>query len=390
MNLERTFEDKEILICCGSGGVGKTTAAASIALEEARRGRRVLVLTIDPARRLANAMGLEELGNRESPIPQQTLRDAGIRPDGELHGMMLDTKRTFDELIDRISPTPEKRDQILSNKYYHTLSNALAGSQEYMAMEKLHEIHKRGDYEFIVLDTPPTRHALDFLEAPRRMSDFLEGKVIQWMLKPYMIAGRAGFRFLHRSTTSILGIMEKVTGMEAMKGLAEFFMSFEGLYDGFKDRAKNVNRLLKSKRTCFLLVASPNKLILRETRFFAEKLMEFEMPLGGFVFNRVHPDYIRGARSTRRIQRMLRDRSWSDRLFDGSDVPPGEADAYAQVVESLLSNFLRAQKLADADRAGIEGFLSRFPMLPWKTVPFFDDEIHDLRGLARMGEILYR
>jgi anion-transporting ArsA/GET3 family ATPase len=379
MNVD-LLADREILVCVGSGGVGKTTTAAAIALEAARRGKKTLVLTIDPAKRLASAMGLSELGNQAARIPESALQRAGLEPEGELWGMMLDMKRTWDELIARIAPTPEKRDRILNNKYYRTLSSALAGSQEYMAMEKLQEIHAAGEYELIVVDTPPTKHALDFLEAPRRMSDFLEGRVIQVFLKPYLLAGKTTFRLLQRGTAGMMSVLEKVTGMEMMKDLADFFLSFEGLYDGFKERALRVSQLLRSRRTAFVLVAAPAALILRESADFADKLVEFGMPLAGVLFNRVHPSYLTTPRAERQVERLLRDAGRRREVL-GEE---GEA-----VVASLLAAFLRAQKLADADAANIERFVARYPALPTRRVPIFDDDIHDLAGLARMGEALF-
>jgi anion-transporting ArsA/GET3 family ATPase len=327
-------------------------------------------------------MGLAELGNREALIPASAFEKAGLRVEGELWGMMLDMKRTWDELIERISPTPEKRDKILNNQYYQTLSSALAGSQEYMAMEKLQEIHAAGKYDLIVLDTPPTKHALDFLEAPRRMSDFLEGKVIQFFLKPYMLAGKTTFRLLQRGTATFMAIMEKVTGMEVMRDLADFFLSFEGLYDGFKDRALRVNQLLHSRRTVFLLVATPSALILRETAFFADKLAEFGMPLGGLLFNRVHPGFLAAPRAARQVERLVRDAERRAAILGGRT----EDDA---AVTALLTAFLKAQKLADADAANIEQFVARYPGLHTCSVPIFDDDIHDLAGLRRMGEVLF-
>ena len=387
MSLEALIEQREILVCCGSGGVGKTTVSAAIALEGAARGKKTLVLTIDPARRLANAMGLTRMGNEQTRIPEAVFRKAGLEVEGELWGMMLDMKRTWDELIERIAPTPEKRDLILNNQYYQTVSSALAGSQEYMAMEKLLEIHSQGAYDLIVLDTPPTKHALDFLEAPRRMSDFLEGRVIQTLLIPYAIAGKAGLGLLRRGTATVASIMEKITGVQVLQDLAEFFLSFEGLSDGFKERALKVNQLLRSRRTAFLLVASPSSLILRETAFFADKLQEFNMPLGAFLFNRVHQGYTKSDRAIRQVERLRRNQ---DRL--GEIVKPAAGDdpeTYRDLLDGLLANFLRAQKLSAADRTNLERFVARYRGVPTHTVPIFDEDVHDLRGLARIAGILF-
>lgn len=387
MSLDEYIEQREIVICCGAGGVGKTTTAAAIGLEAARRGKKVLVLTIDPARRLASAMGLKELGNAETRIKPEVLAESGIELDGELWGMMLDTKRTWDELIDRISPSPEKRDLILSNQYYQIVSSALAGSQEYMAMEKLQEIHASGVYDLIVLDTPPTKHALDFLEAPRRMSDFLEGRVIQILIKPYALAGKAGFKLLHRGTATLMSLMEKVTGMGVMKDLADFFLSFDGLYDGFKDRALRVNQLLRSRRTTFLLVTSPSPLILREATFFTEKLIEFGMPLGAILFNRVHPGFLTGTARQRSVKKLLKDKSRQTKLLQAADLL--DDPKYAQVLTSLLENVLRAQMLADADRNNIERFINLCRGVSSYQVPFFEEDVHDFTGLEKIARRLF-
>ena len=386
MSLDSFLQDGEILICAGSGGVGKTTTAAAIALEAARAGKKALVLTIDPARRLASALGLKELGNVQTRIRPALFEQAGIQVEGELWGMMLDMKRTWDDLIERIAPTPERRDKILGNQYYQSLSSALAGSQEYMAMEKLLEIHSAGEFDLIVVDTPPTKHALDFLEAPRRMSDFLEGKVIQAFLKPYAYAGKTGFKLLQRGTATVMSVVEKVTGVEVMRDLADFFLSFDGLYDGFKSRALAVNQLLRSRRTSFFLVASPSNLILQETAFFGEKLIEFKMPLGAIVFNRVHTCTGADAKALRAVERLVEK---PDKRKEIASAFGDEADTYDEVLRNLLVNFLRTQKLGHADEAAIRRFLARYSGIETCRVPVFDEDIHDIAGLARLAPYLF-
>src|SRR5437588_7743485 len=220
----------------------------------ASRGKKVIVLTIDPAKRLANSLGLPELGNEERLVAPERFAEHGIEMKGELWAMMLDAKRTFDDLIERHAPDEQTRDRILSNRIYQEVSNAMAGSQEYMAMEKLYELYQEARYDLLVLDTPPTRHALDFIDAPQRMTRFIEGKSLQFFLKP----GRMGVRMLGRSGGALFGILKRITGIDLLQDLSDFFQSFAEMASGFRDRAKRVNELLADRRTSFVLVPSPD------------------------------------------------------------------------------------------------------------------------------------
>ena len=369
--------DKRIVICVGSGGVGKTTMAATIAAEAAIAGRKTLVLTIDPARRLANSLGLKELDNTESRIPAEVFSRAKIKPQGELWGMMLDVKRTFDELIMRIAPTDDAADRILRNHYYQNLSDALAGSQEYMAMEKLHEVQAERDYDLIVVDTPPTKHALDFLEAPNRMADFLDGKVIQWFLKPYMMAGKVGVAFAQRSAALAFKMLERFTGYEAMADLAEFFLAFDGMYEGFKERAQHVKDLLAADSTAFVLVTSPRSPAIDEAEFFYQRLTRDRMQPLAVVFNRVHTwdaddygAYIAGVRAA------------GERLLP-------RFPNYAPALDVLLDNAVTLAKLAEADERAIDTFLGRVTSAAdTYRVPAFAADVHDLPTLLKLGEYL--
>ena len=243
--IEDWLERKQVCICAGSGGVGKTTTSAAIALGMAARGKKVAVLTIDPARRLANSLGLRELGNEE--------RRVEVELDGELWAMMLDAKRTFDELIECHAPDERTRDAVLSNRIYQELSNAVAGSQEYMAMEKLHELHQEGRYDLLVLDTPPTRNALDFLDAPRQLS-----RVHRLALAAAAAApGRLGLKVLGRGSDVAFSVMKRATGVDLLQDLSEFFSAFGDMTDGFRERAGRVNELLGARSTAFVLVTSP-------------------------------------------------------------------------------------------------------------------------------------
>src|SRR5436305_6055508 len=255
MSVAELLEGKRVCVCSGSGGVGKTTTSAAIALGMASLGARVAVVTIDPAKRLANALGLEELENEPRLVPAERLVGAGIEGSGELWAMMLDPKRTFDELIERHAPDERTRDAVLSNRIYQELSNAVAGSQEYMAMEKLYELHQEERYDLLVLDTPPSRNALDFLEAPERLSRFVDSRSLQLFLRP----GRLGLKVFGRGTGMLFSALQKVTGVDLLQDLSEFFQSFGDMAEGFRDRAARVNELLGDKRTTFLLVTSPRR-----------------------------------------------------------------------------------------------------------------------------------
>jgi len=244
--LDELVRTKSVIVCVGSGGVGKTTMSAAIALRAAEVGKRVCVLTIDPARRLASAMGLTALGNTESRIATERLEAAGVGPpSGQLWAMMLDTKRTWDDLVTRFAMDPEQARRILANHYYQQISSALAGSQEFMAMEKLYELHESGKYDVLVLDTPPTRHALDFLDAPKKMMDFMDEGVLKLFLTP----GRLGFGFLRSSSALMFNVLERVTGFEVLRDISDFISSFGGMYAGFRDRATKVEEFLRADRT---------------------------------------------------------------------------------------------------------------------------------------------
>lgn len=289
MSLEQLLVGREIAVVCGSGGVGKTTASAALALGMARRGRRVCVLTIDPARRLANSLGLTELGDEAHEVP---LRGAGR---GSLFAMTLDAKLTFDHLIEEYAPSVEARERILANRVYQQLSGAIVGSQEYMAMERLYELHEAGEYDLLVLDTPPSRNALDFIEAPGRITRFIEGKTLRFFLEGGLHAGRIGLRALGRGSLVAWKAVERLTGFALLSDLSEFFLSFEGMYEGFRERAAEVRALLRDRRTVFLLVTGPEREPIEEAAFFWRKLVEAELPSGGVIVNKVHVAYLGGA-----------------------------------------------------------------------------------------------
>ncbi len=391
MRLEDLLEEKKILVCCGGGGVGKTTTAAAIAIRAAMLGHRTLVLTIDPARRLANALGVTEFGNEVRVVPRRKFEKAGVPLKGELRAMMLDTKRTFDDLIERFALNAEMRDTILGNPIYQQLSDTLAGSREYMAMEKLFELHTEGDADLIVLDTPPTRHALDFLNAPDRITDFLEGKVIHWLVKPYFLAGRIGFKVFRRGTASVFGILEKVTGVEFLRDLSDFILSFEGMYDGFKQRAKRVKALLSSKETGFLLVTNPNKKLIEETGYFYEKLLEHKMRVDAVIVNKVHTPVATGkgmaTRGEGTFGRPAEDarRRIATRMAEAIGDPDFRATA-----DKLLQNMAHYEVMAEMDARNIATLETPLAeAIEFIRVPLLPTDVHDFDGLNCLNEYLF-
>src|SRR6188472_222258 len=276
-SLEPLLEGKRMVICAGSGGVGKTTTAAAVALGLAERGLKVAVVTIDPARRLATALGLDTLGNEPHRVP--------VEAEGELWAMMLDAKRTFDELIERLAPDERTRDEVLSNRIYQQLSGAVAGSQEFTAVAKLYELDRSGRFDVLVLDTPPSRNALDFLDAPDRLTGFLEGRALRVFLAPTGLAARV----VGRGTSVVFSLLKRLTGVDLLDDLSVFFRSLGGLLEGFKERAAGVKALLADEGTTFIVITSPEHEPVQEAIFFAGKLHDHGMPFGGLVVNRVHP-----------------------------------------------------------------------------------------------------
>jgi anion-transporting ArsA/GET3 family ATPase len=347
------LERKEVCICAGSGGVGKTTTSAAIALGMAARGAKVAVLTIDPARRLASSLGLAELGNEE--------RRVDARVDGELWAMMLDAKRTFDDLIEWHAPDERTRDAVLGNRIYQELSNAVAGSQEYMAMEKLHELHQEGRYDLLVLDTPPTRNALDFLDAPRRLSEFIDSRALQVFTSP----GKLGLKVLGRGTDITLSLMKRATGIDLLADLGEFFRSFADMTEGMRERAGRVNELLSDSRTAFVLVTSPRRDALEEAAYFHHRLMDAGLPFAGVVANRVHQ--AGAASDPTQLTRLL-----------------GEP-----LARKVIRTYEEERRLAQRDRENLADLRRRLGRKPMIEVPHLQDDVHDLDGLRRMDEYLF-
>jgi anion-transporting ArsA/GET3 family ATPase len=377
LNVGDLLEGKEICICAGSGGVGKTTTSAAVALGMASRGKKVAVLTIDPAKRLANSLGLPELGNEESLVEPERFAEAGVEMRGELWAMMLDAKRTFDELVERHAPDEQTRDRILRNRIYQEISNAMAGSQEYMAMEKLYELHQEARYDLLVLDTPPTRHALDFIEAPERMTRFIEGKSLQFFLRP----GRFGVKMLGRSGGLLFSALKRITGIDLLQDLSEFFQSFGDMAQGFRERAQRVNELLGRRCTTFVLVTAPERDSIEEGLYFWRRLKEARLPFGGVVVNKVHPDYVRARGKATEAARnsLVVD---LERSFDGTR----EA---AELAAKVAENFERYRVLAERDRTNMETLTGRLEKECVLEVPYFDEDVHDIAGLDRVNRYLF-
>jgi len=366
--VDEILEGKDICICAGSGGVGKTTAAAAIATGMAARGLRVCVLTIDPAKRLADSLGLRELGNEATKVDPALFERHGIEMKGELWAMMLDAKATFDELVARQAPDEESRDRVLDNRIYQQISSALAGSQEYMAMEKLFELHTEGRFDLLVLDTPPSRNALDFLDAPRRLTQFIEGRSLRVFMRPTGLAARVA----GRGASVALSVLKRIVGFDLLADLAEFFGAFSGMVDGFQARAKRVNSLLADPHTCFLVVCGPQGEPIDEAVYFHRKLVEAKLPFGGVIVNKVHypAERLRG---------------------DGADLEATLTERLddADLARRVAENFSDYQALAERDARNIEHLATELHTKGVIRVPYLDEDVHDLGGLAEINRYLF-
>jgi len=366
------LEGKRICICAGSGGVGKTTTSAAIAAGMATRGKKVAVLTIDPAKRLADSLGLSELGNTERQVDPSLFEEAWGDPgEGELWAMTLDSKATFDEVVREHAPDDATRDRILSNRIYQQLSAALAGSQEYMAMEKLYEIHAEGRYDLLVLDTPPTRNALDFLDAPKRLTQFIEGRALQVFMKPTGF----GMRVFGRGTSLMFSVLRKITGVDLLEDLAEFFQAFSGMVGGFRERARRVNELLSDSQTSFLVVCGPQDEPISEAVYFHGKLAEAEMPFGGVIVNKVHYEA----------------KLASDTDVDADELREELAEALddGELATRVADNFDDFRRLSARDRDNVERLATELSTEAVIQVPYLDRDVHDLAGLIEINRFLF-
>jgi anion-transporting ArsA/GET3 family ATPase len=366
LDMDRLIDDRRtrIIVCCGSGGVGKTTTAAAVGLRAAERGRHVVVLTVDPARRLAQSMGLSSLDNTPRPVP-------GVAADqgGSLHAMMLDMKRTFDEIVEQHAD-PDRAAQILANPFYQSLSSSFAGTQEYMAMEKLGQLRRAQEWDLIVVDTPPSRSALDFLDAPQRLSRFLDGKLLRLLTAPAKVGGRAYLRVLNAGFGMVTGVLTKILGAQVLRDVQTFVTALDTMFGGFRERADYTYQLLRAPGTSFLVVAAPEPDALREASYFVERLAAERMPLAGLLLNRV--------------QRA-----------PASRVSAARSQAAAETLQAAGSHPLAATALrlhadrmlqVSAQERLAEHFTAAHPIVPIAEIPAQAQDVHDLNGLRSIGQ----
>jgi anion-transporting ArsA/GET3 family ATPase len=379
--LEQLLATREIVVTCGSGGVGKTTtAAAAAAMAATHLGGKVLVLTVDPARRLASAMGLEHFGNVETRVPESAFADVGVTPRGELWAAMLDTKQSWDDLVSRHAPDDRTRDAILGNSIYRNISARFVQSHDYIAMERLYEIHSSGTYDLIVVDTPPTRHAIDFLEAPDRMGEFFSSKLLRWLTAP------AKSRLMNVASKPFYTVADRVLGSQFLEDLAEFFGLFQTMAPGFVERADAVTKVLADRRTTFVVVSTLEAAPLHEAEFFIDALRDRKLHLGALVLNKVLPGYLRRTATTGVARRMCADPGpLADALPDLDQV--GSQDDVARVLSTVGESFLNYQVVAKRE-AEQRASLAQSPDVV-ATIPYMESDIADLGGLLALGEQIW-
>ena len=367
--LEKLALERRVIICAGPGGVGKTTTAAAIALHAARLGRRACVVTIDPAKRLADALGLEDLTNEAAPVDGAAVSgDAGVNAgggagSGGLWALMLDTKSTFDEVVRRNAATPEQANAILANRLYRNISGALGGTQEYMAMEKLYELYQSERFDLIVVDTPPTRHALDFLDAPGRLLRFLNNRIFRLLMMPT----RAGLRAIGVATQMFLRTISRVVGGAVVADAVAFFTAFEGMEQGFRDRATKVEQLLSDDGTTFVIVASPRRDAVAEAAYFADRVGATSGRADAVIVNRMFPYF-------------------GSVPADMASDPAATADP---AVAALLQNMRDLDGVASREERHVDALAARVPDAPIVRVPFLSGDVHDLVGLSEVGRWLF-
>jgi anion-transporting ArsA/GET3 family ATPase len=379
-SIEQLLAAKEIVIHCGSGGVGKTTtAAAAAAMAAVHHGGKVLVLTVDPARRLANALGLETFGNVETRVPTEAFTEAGVEPRGELWAAMLDTKQSWDDLVRLHAPNEATRDAILANPLYKNITGRFVQSHDYIAMERLYEIHASGTYDLIVVDTPPTRNAIDFLEAPERMADFFSSRLLRWLTVP------ARSRVLNFASKPFYSVADRILGSKFLEDIAEFFLLFQTMYDGFVDRAKAVTRTLEDSRTTFVVVSTLESAPVREAEFFIDALDDRGLHLGAVVLNKVLPSWFLDKAASTAAQEMC---ARSGELVAVLPDSIGEPEQVGRVLHEVGESFLNFQVVAKRE-AEIRAELSAAPQVV-AAVPYFDHDITDLAGLLDLGQRIWR
>jgi anion-transporting ArsA/GET3 family ATPase len=372
VTLSELTASRHIVVCCGSGGVGKTTAAAALALEGARLGRNAVVVTIDPAKRLANALGLDSLSDTAHEIDRALWDPKEEAPaGGRLSALMLDAKSTFDHLVTKYAADPGQGQRILENRFYRNLSSVLSGTQEYMAMEKLHELHEEGGFELIVVDTPPTRHALDFLDAPQRLTRLLDNRLFRLVMAPT----RATFRVANLALRAFFRTVARIIGTEVVDDLVLFFRAFEGMEEGFRQRAAAVRDLLAADETAFVLVTSPGRDSVSEAGYFARRLRRGGLTVDGLVVNRVHPSF------GTEVPEGLRARAAG--LAAGAN-----GSEAARRLAALYGNLADFGEVTLRERHHLAGLEAQVGAVPIVHVPFLPIEVHDFSGLEEVGHHL--
>ncbi len=377
--MQELVDDHATLVCCGSGGVGKTTTAAVLAIHAARSGRSAVVVTIDPARRLAQALGLDRLDDVARIIDPAMWDPHGERrPGGSLSAVMLDVKATFDNLVRKYAPGAQQAERILANTFYRNISSALSGTQEYMAMEKLYELHQESEYDLVVVDTPPTRNALDFLDAPNRLTKFLEGRTFRFLTAP----GRGGMRIVNAAARGFFKAIARIIGSEVLEDVAEFFTAFEGMYQGFHARASKVRELLGSGDTAFVLVASPRRDALEEAEFFGAALAEMGFPVKAAIVNRMHPPFSPAlAQATR-----LRAETLGESAAGAGD---DRAGSDLRLLADLYANLASFQEVAQREESHLEALTRLVAPAPVARIPFLGDDVHDFATLRQLEARLF-
>lgn len=386
-DLEALLRAKEIVVCCGSGGVGKTSVAAAIALGASERlGAKVLVVTVDPAKRLATALGLEALGNVERRVAPELLAAAGLSGAGELWGAMLDTKQSWDALVMRHAPDEQTALRILSNRLYTNLTARFVQSHDYIAMERLYELHASGRYDLIVVDTPPTRNAVDFLDAPERMAEFFGGRLLRWLTLPYRVGGKRGARMVNVASKPFYQIADRLLGSRFLEEIAEFFLNFQSMYDGFVERARAVEALLHDRRSTFVVVTTLESAPLHEGERFCAELTTRELDLGALVLNRTLPDYFRAPEALRAALGF--DEHPAAVAAAVADIEPGlDREQVERVTRTVANSFQRFAGVARLERTLRDSLQTTAGVVC--EVPSREDDIADVAGLAWIAAHLF-
>lgn len=383
MTIAALLSAKEIVVCCGSGGVGKTSIAAATALGATEHiGGRVLVLTVDPARRLATALGVGELGNLARRVPEDSLKAAGIEPRGELWAAMLDTKQSWDDLVLRHAPDEATAYRILDNSLYHNLTSRFVQSHDYIAMERLYELHASGEYDLIVVDTPPTRNAIDLLDAPSRMADFFGGRLLRWLTFPYRVGGKRGTRLLDVASRPFYQIADRILGSRFLQEIAEFFLNFQSMYDGFVERAGAVEQLMSDRRTTFAIVTTLEDAPLREAEEFRAELLRRHLHVGAMILNKTMPDYLLDPQGANAARRLI-----DDAELIAAELHP-DVVRTARVLRTVAESYRNFAVVA-AREAELRSELALGAHVTMR-VPGRTTDIADIEGLGWIAEHLFR